>query len=181
MYEPFIQQCVIRPQYALMQRAYETYKLDGGRPCQAGVTNQCAVRMSIALGRSGFGLESFNPRNRVHHGITCKTDGVEHVLGAEELARFLQWSLFAPSIYREKKKGGGCADAYSQISPSKGILYFNNCFTRGGEAKKVGDHIDLFNGTQYYNQIIHPKAGGNESSIGDLFAAADAVWFWTLA
>ncbi|MEI8374766.1 MAG: hypothetical protein WCJ35_18230 [Planctomycetota bacterium] len=38
----------------------------------------------------------------------------------------------------------------------------------------------LFNGQQYYNQIIHPHAGGNETTGGNLFGRADQVWFWHL-
>ena len=53
MYEPYILQCVVRPQYAFLQRAYDDYRTNS-TPCRRGVTNQCAVRMSIALGRSGF-------------------------------------------------------------------------------------------------------------------------------
>jgi len=181
MYEVFVHQCVIRPQYQFLKQAYDTYLLDEGKPCQAGVSNQCAVRMSIALGRSGFGLESFQPRSRVHDGVRCRTDGIAHVLGANELAQFLTRALFPPEQFSESKKGEGCASAYDKITGRKGIVYFNNCFTRGGETKKVGDHIDLFTGTQYYNQVIHPKAGGDESSVGSLFAAADGVWFWALS
>jgi hypothetical protein len=181
MYEPFILQCVVRPQYALMQRAYDAYRANS-RPCQRGATNQCAVRMSIALGRSGFGLESFSPRNRVHSGNgACQTDGMSHVLGAEELAKFLERALSAPTKIRPQRAGGGCAHAFSQIQGQTGILYFNNCFTRAGSAAQVGDHIDLFTGQQYYNQIIHPRAGGDESTGGSLFGRADQVWFWRLA
>jgi hypothetical protein len=181
MYEPFIQQCVVRPQYALLQRGYEAYR-SNSLPCQRGVTNQCAVRMSIALGRAGFGLESFTPRARVHSGNgACHTDGMEHVLGAEELARFLERTLGAPTKIRPQRTGGGCAHAYGQVRGQTGILYFNNCFTRAGSTVQTGDHIDLFTGTQYYNQIIHPSAGGNETTGGDLFGRADQVWFWRIA
>jgi hypothetical protein len=180
VYEPFVFQCVIKPQYQFLKKGYETYLLDQGKPCQAGVTNQCAVRMSIALGRAGFGLEGFQPRSRVHAGVRCKTDGMAHVLGANELAQFLVGALFPPERFRESRRGQGCAAAFDSIQGRTGIVYFNNCFTRGGETRKVGDHIDLFNGQQYYNQVIRPQAGGNELSVGSLFAAADGVWFWAL-
>jgi hypothetical protein len=181
MYEIFVQQCVIRPQFLHLKRAYETYKLDHGQPCKAGVTNQCAVRMSIALARSGFGLESFQPRSRVHAGVKCQTEGVPHVLGANELASFLSKTLFQPEVYSPSGKKAGCGSAYERVAGRTGILYFNNCFTRSGDKTKSGDHIDLFDGSKYYNQILHPRAGGNESSIGNLFAASDRVWFWQLA
>jgi Type VI secretion system (T6SS), amidase effector protein 4 len=181
VYEPFVLQCVVRPQYALLQRAYEAYRANS-LPCQRGVTNQCAVRMSIALGRAGFGLESFTPRARVHSGERgCNTGGMEHVLGAQELANFLSSALGAPVKVRAQRSGGGCAHALGQIRGQTGILYFNNCFTRAGSSVQTGDHIDLFNGSQYYNQIIHPRAGGNETTGGELFGRADQVWFWRIA
>jgi hypothetical protein len=180
MYEPFILQCVERPQYELMKRGYEAYRSNTS-PCQGGAANQCAVRMSIALGRAGFGLECFTPANRVHSGGTrCGTDGMKHVLGAEELARFLATALGAPTIIRPRPRHSGCAHAIDQIRGQTGIVYFNNCFTRAGATVRSGDHIDLFNGTQYYNQILHPAAGGNESTIGNLFGVADQVRFWAL-
>ena len=180
MYEPFISQCVVRPQYALLQRAYEAYR-GNSRPCARGVANQCAVRMSIALGRAGFGLEGFTPRNRVHSGNgACATGGMSHVLAALELANFLKQGLGDPLTIREQTAGGGCAHAFVQIRGQTGILYFNNCFTREGSTAQTGDHIDLFNGGQYYNEIIHPRAGGDETTGGSLFARADQVWFWHL-
>ncbi len=181
MYEVFVEQCVIRPQFSYLKRAYETYKLDNGQPCKAGYSNQCAVRMSIALARAGFGLESFQPRTRVHDGIKCHTDGIRHVLGARELADFLCKTLFQPTVFAPVGKATGCGSAYENISKKTGIVYFNHCFTRAGEQHKHGDHIDLFDGEKYYNQIIHPRAGGNESKVGSMFSAADLVWFWQLA
>ncbi len=135
--------------------------------------------MSIALARAGFGLESFHPRNRIHDGIKCHTDGIPHVLGARELADFLKRALFQPLVFRADKSGG-CADAFQKITKRTGILYFNHCFTRAGEKQKHGDHIDLFNGEKYYNQIIHPQSGGNEANVGSLFATSDQVWFWQI-
>jgi hypothetical protein len=180
MYEPFIQMCVARPQYALLQRGYEAYRSNAS-PCRGGATNQCAVRMSIALGRAGFGLESFAPSNRVHSGGTrCGTDNMRHVLGAEELANFLTLSLGAPLTVRPRPRHSGCAHAIDQIRGQTGIVYFNNCFERAGSGIRQGDHIDLFNGQQYYNQILHPRAGGTESTVGNLFGAADQIRFWAV-
>jgi hypothetical protein len=179
MYEPFVQGCVSKPQYQFLERAYNDYRMDS-KPCKQGAENQCAVRMSIALGRAGFGLESFQPSSRVHKGgKSCQTNGMAHVLGAEELARFLRQALFAPVVFQPGAKNG-CAGAFQTVQRTRGILYFNNCFKRKGETHARGDHIDLFNGLQYYNQIIHPKAGGDETTGGDLFGRADQVWFWQL-
>ncbi len=180
MYEPFVSMCVIRPQYGLLERAYEAYRTNS-TPCRRGITNQCAIRMSIALGRAGFGLEGFPRRERVHSGNgRCDTDGMSHVAGANELAVWLRSALGTPQVFRPESPRGGCAQAYSSIRDHTGIVYFNNCFTREGSSVQSGDHIDLFNGTQYYNEIIHPSAGGDETTGGSLFGRADEVWFWEL-
>jgi hypothetical protein len=180
MYEPFVQQCVIRPQYQYLARAYQDYRTNS-TPCQRGVANQCAVRMSIALARAGYGLEAFQPAQRVHSGDgACHTNGVPHVLAALELARFLRLGLGAPLLISPRAHGGGCAHAFTQIRGQRGIVYFNNCFTRAGAVVQSGDHIDLFDGQRYFNQIIHPHAGGDETTGGDLFGRADQVWFWRM-
>lgn len=179
-YQPFISMCVGRPQYGLLQRAYDEY-VGNSAPCGRGITNQCAVRMSIALGRSGFGLEGFPDRSRVHSGNgQCNTGGMPHVLGAHELAVWLSRSLGSPLIIRPEGGGTGCAHAFAQIRGKRGIVYFNDCFRRGGSTVQTGDHIDLFNGTQYYNQVLHPRAGGDETTGGDLFGRSNQVWFWEL-
>ncbi len=180
MWERFVDQCVVRPQYQLLSRAYQDYR-GNSRPCGRGVPNQCAVRMSMALVRSGFGLESFQPAHRVHSGNgACNTNGVPHVLAALELGHFLRLGLGAPATISPRAHHRGCAHAFEQIRGQKGILYFNNCFTRAGAAVQSGDHIDLFDGQHYFNEIIHPHAGGDETTGGDLFGRADQVWFWRL-
>lgn len=170
MYEIFVSACVSRPQYALLARGYNDY-LVNSRPCQRGATNQCAVRMSIALGRAGFGLESFHPQNRVHSGNGhCQTNGVKHVLGANELAQFLSRDMASPSRIQPGAGQRGCQNAFQEIRGRRGIVYFNNCFTHQGATRQTGDHIDLFDGEQYFNQIIHPRAGGDETT-GELVPA----------
>ncbi len=180
MYEPFIAQCVPRPQYALLQRGYEAY-VSNGQPCRRTGRNQCAVRMSIALGRAGFGLESFPARDSVHSGDgRCGTDGMSHVTSAVGLASWLRTALGTPLVIRPAAGSTGCAHALEQISGQTGIVFFNNCFTREGATAQVGDHIDLFNGRQYYNDVNRVEAGGDESTGGNLFGRADQVWFWRI-
>ena len=183
MYESFVSYCVVRPQYALLQRAYEAY-VSNGQPCRRTGRNQCAVRMSIALGRAGFGLESFPARESVHSGGGgCGTDSMSHVTSAVGLATWLRTALGPPVVIRPAAGSTGCAPALEQISGQTGIVYFNNCFTREGATAQVGDHIDLFNGARYYNDINNVHAGGTESrgAGGHLFGNADQVWFWPIA
>jgi hypothetical protein len=167
--------CVIKPSYALMRRAYDDYRTDSA-PCKAGVTNQCAVRMSVALLRCGFSLDAFRPQNRVHRNRSaCRLD-VPHVLGAQELANYLRQIWGPPEQFR----GRTLHNAQTSLQNRRGIIYFNNCFRRARGGPMVGDHIDLWTGTQYYNQIIHVGAGGDARAGASLFTRADAVWFFPL-
>ena len=159
-----------------MARAYQDYTIDSA-PCKAGVTNQCAVRMSVAIERCGFSLSAFDPQRRVHRGRNrCQLE-VAHVLGANELARYLARMWGQP----EKFRGAAGHDAADTLSGRKGVIYFNNCFKRRRtDTRRKGDHIDLWTGSQYYNQIIHVGAGGDAGARARLFGRSDQVWFFPL-
>ncbi len=157
----------IRPAYSLMETAYDDYAngvsgvTDPTKPCpQRGITNQCAVRMSVALVRCGLSLDTFTPRERVHRGH-CGLQ-VHHVLGAQELERYLRRIMGTPVEYlnltRDRRVG---QRIYESILGRKGIIYFNDMFTRPDGTG--GDHIDLFNGRLCYNHIIRITPGGNTS------------------
>lgn len=211
------------PEYGLMSRAYEDYRLDSA-PCKNPlIDNQCAVRMSVALGRCGFGLQDFGDQRRIHrHRAQCQLE-VEHVVGAQELADYLVQSLAMPYKFSGRRRsrhhapdhGGGRlrtvpsrdvqepagaepvdhlptrgprgitglppATARDSLHGVTGIIFFKNCFRRGGHhGPKTGDHIDLFDGTNYFNELLHVSAGGSARSGTDLFRAAQEVWFFPL-
>lgn len=167
--------CVEKPSYRLVQRAYDDYCIDSA-PCKAGVRNQCAVRMSVALVRCGFSLDAFQPRRRVHRNRPACRLTIPHVLGANELANYLRRIWGAPEQFR----GATLRNAQTRLHCRRGVIYFNNCFRRERGGPMVGDHIDLWTGTQYYNQIIHVGAGGDARAGSPLFDRADAVWFFPL-
>lgn len=169
-YEILIHQCVIRPTYSILERAYNDYR---GNPSPAGPTprNQCAVRMSVALGRAGYGLEGFPDRRRLKRRAHLP---VPFVLGARELADYLKRSLGKPEKLPHRNSSA------QRIQNRKGILFFNDCFTRAD--RTAGDHIDLWNGTFYFNQVIRLRAGLEDpNSAGNLFGQSNDVWFWPLS
>ena len=176
---------VDRPSATFMDKAYQDYHKDS-RPCKDPATcYQCAVRMSIALGRCGFGLESFSPRVRVHwHRHACRLS-IPHAIGARELGLFLRERLLTYETFMKENR----FSAAQKIRDQKGIIYFNNCFFRtlkdgnGGKKKettKKGCHIDFWNGRQYYNEILEIGAGSPTDKDPSLFTAADEVWFFGL-
>src|SRR5690606_27636642 len=137
-----------------------------------------AVRMSIALERCGFSLNAFgrlgdnNNHRRVHRSRpSCQVD-VPHVLGADELHRYLDATIGFTDDY----DGDTLSSAADSMRGRMGIVYFNNCFTRRGQTRRVGDHIDLWDGSETYNQ----KQGGSTAAEGPdtgLFGNADRIKF----
>jgi hypothetical protein len=178
-------QCVVRPQWKLMQKAYDAYWSDR-KPCKGriegrSIENQCAVRMSIALERCGFSLRGFghlrdrNNHRRVHRSRRGCQVQVPHVLGAEELARYLDAAIGFNDDFRRRTLD----DAAASLAGRPGIVYFNNCFTRRGDSSRRGDHIDLWDGNETYNQ----KQGGSTAAEGPdtgLFGNADRIKFMPL-
>ena len=166
---------VVRPSYSMMERAYRDYATDSA-PCKdPAITNQCAVRLSVALSRCGVDLLGFPDRRRVHSGRQrCRLDR-DHVVGAEELGRYLLGILGAPRRFNAQQAD----DARGALAGQRGIIYFNNCFRRSTGAQ-TGDHIDLFDGNRYYNEIIRVGAGGDAGTRTDLFHRANQVWFLPL-
>ena len=132
--------------------------------------------MSVALLRCGFSLDAFQPQARVHRNRPACQLSVPHVLGAQELANYLRQLWGAPEPFR----GATLSIAQSSLQGRRGVIYFNNCFRREQGGPMVGDHIDLWTGNQYYNQIIHIGAGGDARAAASLFDRADAVWFFLL-
>ena len=122
--------------------------------------NQCSIRMSVCLVKSGISLSSFK-------GAFCWFHhGKEHILRAEEQASWLNTpdADFVPSadIIKRSEVGGIHS---SQFFARKGILLFRNFW---GEHNQ-GDHIDLWNGTR----MTH--------GTDDYFERSEEVWFWDVA
>jgi hypothetical protein len=132
--------------------------------------------MSLALGRNGFTFDEFPRQRRIHSGRPgCQLGTEPHIVGADELHRYLA------QVWDTGTRGHG-ADFRGQIAGMKGVIYFNNCFHRStdpdGESR--GDHIDLWNGENYYNELLRVSAGGTARVGTDLFAAASFVRFFAL-
>ena len=166
---------VARPAMGNLRRAFNAYRLDS-QPCKRRrMPNQCAIRLSIALYRSGFHLNGIT--GPVHHSPRSCHLSIPHVAGANQLASYLQRKLGTPTKFRHQDH----ASAVRQLQGQQGIIYFDNCYRRRGRSAKQGDHIDLWVGDRYFNQILHVSAGGNSRPDAHLFEQADGgVWFWPL-
>lgn len=179
--QPLIQACVIRPTFNLMQRAYHDYHHDKA-PCKVGYRNQCAIRMSIALERCGFGLDAFPRPSRVHQGRhrtrpdhrKCELM-LPHVPGAKELADYLRSLWGEDREFRHKDT----LEAQEALRGKRGIIYFNDVFTRSNGSK--GDHIDLWDGQHMYNYHLNVDVGGGSGyNEKKFFRKANRIWFFNL-
>jgi len=94
-------------------------------PCDGPWSNQCAIRMSIALEGAGFSFGDYSDPKCAHG----------HARGAESLANHLWHKLGAPRIY---KSGGKSA-----LATKQGIVLFKDI---AGFRNGIGDHIDLWRG-----------------------------------
>jgi len=145
------------------------------QPCNAGFRNQCAVRMSIALGGCGFDFDAFPDPSRVHRSRSGD-HALPHVPGAHELAQYLRECWSTTQVYRRAAAHGARAD----LNGRPGVIYFNNCFRRTSGGPMTGDHIDCWSGWSYMNELLNASAGGRTRGGTDLFSRSDAVWFFRL-
>ena len=157
-----------RPAYMDLEKIYNTYvKGQDLRPGSLYV-NECAIRLSVALSMNGFSFARFKEKSRVKNGGHTGIP-VPHVYGAHELAEYLK-SEWGPPIYFGNK---AAEKAPGVLNGKRGIIYFNNCSGKG-------DHIDLWNGFEFYNQILGTSAHAGYSGKGSLFERSDFVWFWEI-
>jgi hypothetical protein len=104
--------------------------------------NQCAIRLSIALIKSGVDLSS--TKNITNPGGETFTKKGE-VLGAFNLAMFLKNKnvLGLPDVYN-----GTTQNVLSLIRGKTGIIFFQN-FIEDGRRAYSATHIDLWNKTSF--------------------------------
>ena len=126
-------------------------------PCSAEhFPNQCAIRMGVALEKSGVDTKPFDklfPNRRcykyLHHSP-------KHILSAQDLADWLvtQTQIFGEVVKHKKTTA-------ASFQGKKGILFIMNGW---GST----DHIDVWNGSNL--------KGGDPSYI----SLGEEVWFWKL-
>jgi hypothetical protein len=128
--------------------------------------NQCAIRMSIDLKKSGLNISS--TKNITNPGgQTFTKDG--NVMGATNLAGFLKSYLGAPTIYDGTK-----TDVAKLIDGKTGIVFFqgyNENFGQPGAPQSRSDqnvHMDLWN----KNGIMAPY--------GLQMLNSKSIWFWEI-
>lgn len=146
-------------------------------PCSTGKVknfeNQCAIRLGVALEKSGVDTRSFDlmfPKRRCWHHKPG------HILAAEELAHWIQHS--GKFGMKETYAGGKAFDA---IHARRGIVFFKDYYGPGN----TGDHIDLWNGARLTAldtwMRIHARLGSfglHSLGFGSDFEKSASIWFW---
>ena len=126
-------------------------------PCDTTTfTNQCAIRMGVALEQSNIDTSSFDtmyPKRRCYPGFKHKP---KHILAAQELANWLETQ--AGVVGKPEKKKNVTSGHYGG---KKGIVFIQNGWG-------FTDHIDVWNGVN--------MKGGDTS----YFSLGREVWFWEL-
>ena len=132
---------------------WDAHPGSGNFPCDRRTfTNQCAIRMSVALAGAGVSLRSFRGA-RCYPGMGH--DG-RHILRAQELAN---WIVANPTTFGAVNKRNGVTSADYARRP--GIVFVRNGWG-------ATDHIDIWDGATL--------KGGSDG----YFALGEEVWFWAL-
>ncbi len=149
------------------QKMWDNHPSNKGenQPCkQADGTpafeNQCAIRLGLALAGAGMNM-------RVGKLAKCwfKGHGI-HVLRAEELSVWLSLQLGAPTKFKPKKGENLESTVLTAITGKKGIVFCRDFWAPSPGGANVGDHIDLWDGTQMAHGYTN------------YFGPASQVWFW---
>lgn len=120
--------------------------------------NQCAIRMSVCLSRSGVSLVSYK-------GALCWYDhGRQHAIRAEELAAWLaQQTKLVGRVGVARRTSRASLSDLTYLG-RRGIIL---CRDFWGPAQQ-GDHIDLWNGRNLAHGAV------------DYIQRSREVWFWGL-
>lgn len=184
-------------------RVYRTF--DGNRqicrrmesPGMLLVKNQCAIRMSVALGRSncGFNFDSWPNRRSIHspNQLTSMCRELPpHITSSSGLVKYLMQLGMRFEFY--DTRGSHMEESLNRLGITRpqrseidftvglsktrireglrgrmGIIYFGRCFS------PAGSHIDFWNKTHSMNRVLRRA---NEDSLGpriNLFARTEGV------
>ncbi len=154
-----------RPTASRLQHEYNKFVDVRGKPCACTGQNQCAVRMTVALGRSdiGFHLNGPSPRRLyVHRAFSRRCGGVDtaHDNSAGRVFRYLQ--TFWPFTRYNITQARSGADIYTQVQGPPAIIFFER-LAGNRDSSRLGNHIDFFDGTRIMNDALGYATRGEPS------------------
>ena len=147
-------------------------------PCNPKFKNQCAIKVGVALSKSGADTTKLVSKKR-HCWFHGEENG--HVLSAEELAKGLSGSSL-PGLEKAIEIAG--KNFKSKIAGRKGIIFFENYWLRseGRPSYPTGDHIDLWNGQRLtdWSSWIRIQLGVVIPDVWSDLEKAPRVLFWNI-
>lgn len=151
-----------------------------GKPIAAGdpvYLNQAAIRMGVALRRSGVRYEDLGKV------LTCGAHdkGELHCVNARQLADALRRAKLAGFGPMEILSGGDVENFYARIFGRTGVLYIQEFWLRQDdkEGHPTGDLIDVWNG--YRSSTNWLMDWFNWAGYRSHYAQAREIWFWPVA
>lgn len=189
---------VLSPKASDMLREYRKLRAVKGRPCEQNISNQCAIRMSVALMSCDIGFHFDESKIEYMHSGNHPACGeffrrakaqrgspVPHNSGAERLFDYLNtiWRF-----QRFSKTGSGAKtpeQIRDAIASKPGIVFFKDCFIRKTDRTK-GDHIDFWDGSYVMNDLLsynEPEErdpSNTRSSIRWFQNSEKEIWFYPI-
>ena len=151
-----------------------------GKP-PLGYSNQCAIKVSMAIHGAGIEMKSFK-------GGAVTVNKMKCAVVATQLAGWLKLQPFC-GLPKEPENVTG-KEWQTKIKGKTGIVYFENYWRRSGEKTTAsGDHIDLWNGSRLtatglsFISTMGRRIGINEIGAGTDWGYSDVrnstlVLFW---
>jgi hypothetical protein len=147
-----------------------------GRSIQRGFpvfSNQCAIRMGIALRRAG--VQPAQIANCAHCAVHARDE--MHIINAQQLANALLSAKIDGLGPRERYVGSEAAEFYPKIFGRTGIVFIQDYWRRASdEGRPTGDHIDVWNG--YRSSAKWLMEWFSWMGYYSNYADAGEIWFW---
>ena len=151
-------------------------------PCSGGdgkalFSNQCAIRVGVALAKCGIDTTKISGAEHCWHHD--KSEG--HILRAEQLAKGLNKTNLPGVAKGNNVKPDSIA---KQLKGKTGIIFFKDYWLRDGQTtrNRSGDHIDLWNGSRLttISSYFRIQWGISIEGFWSDFGRSKEIIFWSV-
>ncbi len=137
-------------------------------------SNQCAIRMSVALRRAGV------TASQLPGVTTCGVHSREdmHFINANQLANAIARANLPGVGPRQIIRSPATQDFYKQLYGRTGLVYLQDYWQRSTDqpGRPTGDHIDVWNG--YRSSAKWLMEWFSWLGYTGNYAHAGEIWFW---
>lgn len=147
-----------------------------GKPVSLGqpvFSNQCAIRMGIALRRAGVTASQLSG---CAHCVVHSREAM-HFINANQLANAIARANLPGVGPIEKYAGADAAQFYPKLFGRTGMIYVQDYWRRSTDTgRATGDHIDVWNG--YRSSAKWLMEWFSWVGYYSNYAEAGEIWFW---